>query len=287
MVENTIGQLIQKYSTILKNKNIDNPILEAQLLLANILEVEKLYVMTNYLKEVPKHIIEKFETDVELRCGNMPIQYIIGSQEFMSMQFNVNSSVLIPRPDTEILVEEVIRNYNKDSEYNILELGTGSGCIAISLAKIFDNSIVHAVDISIDALKIAQKNAMLNYVESKIKFYNGNLFEPIGESHNYFDILVSNPPYIPKMIIESLNSNVRDYEPRIALDGGDDGLDFYRIICKESKNYLKKSGMIFLEIGYDQAKNVKELLKINNFDDIYVVKDLSGNDRVVTAKNAN
>jgi release factor glutamine methyltransferase len=199
----------------------------------------------------------------------------------MKLDFYVDKNVLIPRADTEILVEEVINNCNNNAErnYNILDLCAGSGAIGISIAKYVKTSKITEVDISNEALNIAMKNAKLNEV-ANIEFLQSNMFKNINKK---FDIIVSNPPYIKKDVIAKLDYEVQK-EPKLALDGGEDGLKFYRIIIDEADKYLTKNGMIFLEIGYDQKEDVIKLLeKSGKYKDIYSKKDLYNNDRIVVA----
>lgn len=211
----------------------------------------------------------------------MPLQYITHQKEFMKLNFYVDENVLIPRADTEILVEEVINHCkeNHEKSYSILDLCSGSGAIGISLAKYIENSKVLCADISDKALEIAKKNAKSNNVNN-IEFIKTDMFKNIEEK---FDLIVSNPPYIKKDIISKLDIEVQK-EPLIALDGGIDGLDFYRIIIDNSNKYLNKNGKLFLEIGYDQKDEVINLLRRSgNFGEIYSKKDLYGNDRAVGA----
>ena len=211
------------------------------------------------------------------RCGRMPLQYLTGEQEFMGLPFCVNEHVLIPRQDTEVLVEEAIRVIQKEMpEAAVLDLCTGSGCIGISIQSFCSNTQVTAADISEDALKVAQKNAKENQVP--VKFVHSDLFKEISGS---YDMIVSNPPYIPSKVIETLMPEVRDHEPIKALDGKEDGLYFYRIIVKESRQYLKRGGWLIFEIGSDQAEAVKTLLQEAGYENIEVKKDLAGLDRVV------
>lgn len=283
MVEMAIDQLIRQGAQILRENNVDNPVLDSQLILANVLHVDKLYVMTNFNEIVTKGIEKKFINDIVKRSKGMPVQYIVGMQEFMSLNFKVNENVLIPRPDTEILVEEVIKYANKLSSCRILDIGTGSGCISISLAKYIVNAHVYTVDISEKALEIARHNAKQNGVDHKIEFFVGDSFKPFISRNEVFDIIVSNPPYIPTDDIEHLGVNVKDYEPRAALDGGKDGLDFYRRIITHANEFLTENGLVFFEIGYNQADEVIELFKLNSFDDISITKDLAGRNRAVKA----
>lgn len=279
-----ISELLKNGVEILKQNNIETPILDAQLLLAHTLDVDKLYIMTNGDKEVSNKNQERFINELNKRAKGMPLQYITEIQEFMGMKFKVNENVLIPRPDTEILIEEILKNVDLEKKYNILDIGTGSGCISISLAKYLKNSDIYTVDISKEATEVAKHNAKINGVEEKIKFFNGDIFEPFDQNKNFFDIIVSNPPYIPTKVVDTLDTNVKDYEPSIALDGGADGLDFYREIISKSSIFFEDKGAIFLEIGYDQANDVTSLLQTSKFFDINIVNDLAGRNRVVTGK---
>ncbi|MDI9477087.1 MAG: peptide chain release factor N(5)-glutamine methyltransferase [Natronincolaceae bacterium] len=281
----TIGHLLREGMERLKEANIPTPGLDAEVLLYNLLGVERIYLYMYREKEVSKEIQKEFWIGIEKRAKHMPIQYIVNRQEFMGLDFWVEKGVLIPRADTEILVEKIIDIY-KSNYYphtvRIMDIGTGSGAIAVSLAKYIDNCIITAIDICPNALKVAVKNADFHKVKHKIMFYSGNLFEPINKQDEYgtYDFIVSNPPYIPKSEIKTLGSNVKDYEPCLALDGGEDGLDYYKKITPEAKHYLKKGGWLLFEIGYSQGKDVSKILNINGFKNIDILKDLAGLDRV-------
>lgn len=214
------------------------------------------------------------------RCGRMPLQYLTGEQEFMGLPFCVNEHVLIPRQDTEVLVEEAIRVIQKEMpEAAVLDLCTGSGCIGISIQSFCSNTQVTAADISEDALKVAQKNAKENQVP--VKFVHSDLFKEISGS---YDMIVSNPPYIPSKVIETLMPEVRDHEPIKALDGKEDGLYFYLQGYRESVAYLKPGGYLLYEIGHDQGEAVSSYMRENGFDEIEVIRDLAGLDRVVRGR---
>ena len=219
--------------------------------------------------------IDQFFSLIEKRAARIPLQHILGETEFMGLRFKVNENVLIPRQDTETVVEEALKYAKLDA----LDLCTGSGCIAISLAKLGKCHVV-ATDISKEALLIAEANAKLNDV--RVKFIESDMFSKLG--HKKFDLIVSNPPYIPTIAIPLLDPEVKDHDPRIALDGGREGTDFYKIIAKEAKDHLKKGGTLVLEIGYDQGMLVKEMLENSGYTDIYIKKDLAGNDRVIVAR---
>jgi len=209
-----------------------------------------------------------------------PISYITGTREFMGLDFSVNSSTLIPRPDTEILVEAVL-NLTDGKTAKILDIGCGSGCIGISLAYYNKNAHITEIDISENALDTAKENAIKNGVNDRISFINMDILSDFPTEE--FDILVSNPPYIRSNVVPTLEKNVRDFEPLTALDGGDDGLIFYKRIIENEK--IKKNGYIAFEIGYDQGTEVSNLLeKCGKFGEITLLKDLAGNDRVVIAE---
>lgn len=239
----------------------------------------------------------------------MPLQYITNEQEFMKLKFYVDENVLIPQPDTEILVEQIINDY-KEKEVKILDLCTGSGAIAISLAKYIKKSIVTATDISNKALQIAKLNAEKNLCHTRIKFMLSDMFANIENGKNYdnkinntiendenlnkkinnnkdkilFDVIASNPPYIKTDVIKKLDITVQN-EPILALDGGKDGLKFYKIIAENAYKFLNENGRLYLEIGYDQKQEVIGLLeKTNKYENIICIQDLAGNDRVIIAK---
>ncbi len=261
------------------------PLLDAQVLLSNVLQKDRLYIILNGDKILTKDEYNEYNKMIDLRLQGVPVQYIVKKQEFMGLDFMVDKGVLIPRPDTEILVEKVLSHIKKDKEYRIIDIGTGSGAITVSLAKYIEKSYVYSVDISEKAIEIAKTNAEKHGVLSKINFLQGSLFEPIENIgiKGKIDILVSNPPYIPSKDIENLQVEVSKYEPKIALDGGEDGLDFYRKIIYHSRNYLKKGGYIALEVGHDQAQRVKEIMEsYEEYVDIEITKDLAGIDRVVS-----
>lgn len=276
-----IKEVLIKGIKELKLNNIDDSTTKAKILLSHILNKPKEYLFIHEDEEINE---EEFLKGIQLLIDNKPIQYITNNQEFMKMNFYVDENVLIPQPDTEILVEEVI-NLSKDNEkeLNILDLCTGSGCIAISLAKYIENSNITAIDISSKAIQIAKLNAEKNLVHRKMKFIESDMFNNIEESCK-FDYIVSNPPYIKTEVINILSKEVQN-EPKIALDGGEDGLIFYKEIANKAYTYLKLDGYLCLEIGYDQKEEVMNLLEeTGKYKEIYCKKDLSGNDRIVIAK---
>ena len=223
--------------------------------------------------------IRTYRSMITKRASRIPLQQILGSQEFMGLDFFVNEHVLIPRQDTETLVELVLQE-QQSTEKKLLDLCTGSGCIAISLAVKGGYESVTATDLSEEALKMAERNAKAH--QKEIIFRQGDLFSALPQSEaGTFDIITSNPPYIPTAVIATLEPEVREHEPMMALDGTEDGLKFYRQIAKKAGTWLKPGGVIYLEIGYDQGEAVSGLLREAGFDKVRVVKDLPGKDRVV------
>mgnify|MGYP004535159923 FL=1 len=258
----------------LKENNIDEAHSKARRLLAFTLNVPKEYLIINNEKELSKQDFEYYKNYITRLINGEPIQYIIGKQEFMGIEFNVNKDVLIPQPDTEILVEETIKIAKEYNKPKVLDLCTGSGAIAVSIKKYVPEAEVFASDISIKALQLAK----INNIDNNINFIESNLFENIN---NEFDIIVSNPPYIRTEEIKSLSQEVQN-EPLIALDGGQDGLDFYRDIIKQAHNYLKSNGKLCFEIGDEQKDAITQILKSNfNYKNIKYYKDLQGKDRVI------
>lgn len=275
----------------LNNENILESKIKVKMLLSNLIKKSKEYLLIHDDEIIEKEIELKFLEGIERLKKEEPIQYIIEKQEFFGMDFFVNKNVLIPQPDTEILVEEVLNIIQKkiqNKDIKILDLCTGSGAIGISIKKYIDefckknkyqtNLEVVESDISEKALEVAKINAERNKVD--IQFIESDLFEKINDK---FDIIVSNPPYIETHIIESLAKEVQN-EPKLALDGGIDGLKFYRDIIKNALNFLNPEGVLALEIGYDQKEKVIEILKQNDYNEIYSKKDLGNNDRIVIAK---
>ena len=273
----TIKQTLAKGTIILKSNNIDSPKLKARLLLQYVLKKTRQYLIVYDNEEVGKKEQWEYFVNIDKLTKGVPLQHITHTQEFMKMDFYVDENVLIPRPDTEILVEEVINIAKKMDKPKILDLCTGSGAIAISIAKNILNAEVYAIDISERALDIASKNAQR--LEAKVKFIKSDLFKNLKNMK--FDIIVSNPPYIKKEDIQYLSEDVKK-EPQIALDGGYDGLDFYRKISKQAIDYLKFGSFLCFEIGYDQKEEVTEIIeKLEHYKGTYCKKDLCGNDRII------
>ena len=278
----TIKELLNQAVIMLKIENIEAPKNKARMLLQATLKKSREYLMIYDNKEVTSLERDKYIKNVKRLIMGEPLQYITGIQEFMKLNFLVTKDVLIPRPDTEILVEEVIKIAENIPNPVILDLCTGSGAIAVSLAKYIKNVHIYAIDISSKALEIAKKNAELNGVKNNIDFIESNLFDKIKDKK--FDVIVSNPPYIETETIKRLSKDVQN-EPRIALDGGKDGLDFYRKISENGYKFLNRQGYLCLEIGYNQRISVRQILeKKKRYVNIKCIKDLCENDRVITAQ---
>ena len=278
----TISELIKKGMIELKNGNIEEPKLKARLLMQYVLNKSRQYVIVNDREELDNIKEKQYLEEIKILKKGVPIEHITHQKEFMKLSFFVDKNVLIPRQDTEILVEEVINIAKKNNAKKILDLCTGSGAIAVSLAKYLPQAEITAIDISNEALKIAKKNAISNNVENQITFISSDMFTNLNEEK--FDIIVSNPPYIKTNVIKNLDIQVQN-EPFIALDGGKDGFDFYKKIINESYQYLKYNGYLCLEIGFDQKIDVIELIEnTESFTGTYSKKDLFDNDRIIVTR---
>lgn len=312
----TIKEYINHATDILKAAEIDAPAIEAGVILCYILKCDKAYLYAHDDVELNEGQASLLSNILEQRAKNVPVQYLTGETEFMSLPFKVSPDVLIPRQDTEILVEKCIEvigqisrtkrnaaiknesiiyknNMEKHTgadactgsnqrEVRVLDMCTGSGCIAVSIASYCSECMVVACDISQEALEVAKINSKLNLVKNRLEFCCGNLFEALKDNQK-FDLIVSNPPYIETKTITELQKEVRNYEPHLALDGGRDGLDFYRSITALAPAHLFPGGYLAFEIGYNQAESVSELMH-KDFETIEIIKDLGRNDRVVIGR---
>lgn len=256
--------------------------LDAKYLLLEAFEMDLAHFLLREQEQVPSTDgrTREYSDAVLARASRVPLQYLTGKQDFMGLTFHVDERVLIPRQDTETLAELVLRE-NPEKNIRLLDLCTGSGCLAVSLAVLGGYEEVDAGDISPDALEVAEENG--RRLGGNVHFVESDLFSALDPGKAY-DVIVSNPPYIPTEVIEGLEPEVRDYEPRMALDGSGDGLAFYRRLAAESPSHLKPGGRLYLEIGWDQGESVEDLLRENGFEDIEVVRDDAGNCRVVRGK---
>ena len=282
MIKMTIKELMNQGIMMLKNEEIEAPKNKARIIMQHTLKKTREYIIIYDNKQVTNAQRDEYIKNIKRLIIGEPLQYITGMQEFMKLKFLVNKNVLIPQPDTEILVGEAIEILQNIQNPIVLDLCTGSGAIAITIAKYVQNVKVYATDISQDALEIAGQNAKLNGVANNIKFIESDLFEELKDMK--FDVIVSNPPYIPTRDIKKLPKDVQN-EPKIALDGGKDGLDFYRRIAKDGYKYLNRQGYLCLEIGYDQRINVKKIIDDQKrYVQTYSKKDLCQNDRIIVTQ---
>ena len=263
----------------LQAAGIEEAILDARLLLEAVCGTDRNDLLVHGEQPVAPQAEEKYLNWIRQRAEHIPLQQLTGEQDFMGLTFSVNEHVLIPRQDTEILVEEVLKELHDGMR--ILDMCTGSGCILLSLLHYSNDCEGLGVDLSAEALKVAGRNALKVLTPEKAEhahFLQSDLFEKV---EGKFEIIVSNPPYIASAEVEKLMPEVRDHEPRMALDGTEDGLYFYRRIIEEAGRHLVSSGMLFFEIGYDQGQAVSELMRTEGYREVQVVQDYAGLDRVV------
>jgi len=272
-------EIIKIGSKFLKENKIPSFILDSEILLSKTLNKTREEILTNIDQKIDKKKVLLFKKYLQRRSKNEPIAYILGEKEFWSSTFYVNNNTLIPRPETELLVDNLLEFY-RNKNISILDIGTGSGCIIVSLLINLKKSIGFGVDISKDAILIATKNSNKHKLANRIKFSTQS-FEKIFNKK--FDLIVSNPPYIETKDIKNLSDDIKKYEPRMALDGGNDGLDLIRKVIYKSKEILKIKGMLALEIGNEQIKKVSKILVDNNFRIKHVIKDYKNNVRCVLA----
>ncbi|WP_212904354.1 peptide chain release factor N(5)-glutamine methyltransferase [Clostridium polyendosporum] len=279
--EKTIGELLEEGNKRLKESGIDSYVLDCQLLLGKVLKRDKLYIITHREEKIGKYNIEEFYSLVEKREKKMPLKYILQTCEFMGLELYIKEGVLIPRPDTEILVESVLEKIEEEKEVEVCDLCCGSGAIGLSIAYYRKNSKVDLIDIAEDPRIVTCKNISRFSLEERAEFIQSDLLKEVIKMQKRYDIIVSNPPYIRNDVIPTLMEDVREYEPHLALSGGEDGLNFYRRIIEESKLVLKVNGILAFEIGYDQGVDVQNLMLEKGFINVKIIKDLAYLDRVV------
>ena len=273
-------ELLVDASKQLKFNKLNSAKLDAELILSKTLGLSREKILLNLNEKINDKVLEKFNCYLKLRKQNRPIAYILGFKDFWKYKFKVDKNVLIPRPETELIIEQALKNLPKLSTKNILDIGTGSGCIIISIIKERENCKATAIDKSLKALKVAKSNAEMHHLLKKIKFLNIDVDKYFA---NKYDLIVSNPPYIKNSEILSLNKDVKLNEPKLALSGGKSGLNKVFKVIKKSQELLKTNGKLILEIGDKQSKEVKKYLIKNNFNQIKIFKDLSGKKRCVVS----
>ena len=282
-----MGRLLEKSRGYLEDKGVEGARLSVELLLSYALGCERIQLYTSFEQPVPELVLARFRELVKLRAEQVPVGYLTGKAYFYSLEFSINPDVLIPRPETELLVEQVI-NICRTSHFanpGILEIGTGSGCVAIALAKNLAHAEVVATDISGSALAVAKDNAQRHELGERIRFVQGDLFEALSEEGKRpggFDFIVSNPPYISREQIPDLPREVREYEPRVALLAGDEALAVHRRIVDGAEGYLAPQGKLLMELGHEQAQAARGLLEQSSYlSEVRTVRDLQGHERVV------
>ena len=273
----TYREAVDLGTKILTKADIADAVLDAWYLLQMVCKIERSYYYVHGDEDITAEAQKEYEIAVRKRSEHIPLQYIIGEQEFMGLKFKVNFNVLIPRQDTETLVEEAIKVLKPGMR--VLDMCTGSGCVLISIMKNVADIAGTGSDVSKPALLVARENAKQNEVEAD--WIRSDLFDNINEK---YDLIVSNPPYIRTDVITELMPEVRDFEPYDALDGREDGLYFYRKIIEQAQEYLNQEGYLYMEIGFDQGKDVSQMMKEAGFTEVEVILDLAGNDRVVKGK---
>jgi len=290
LIDWTIIKVLSWTESYFKDHSIDSPRLTAEMLLSFCLGIKRLDLYLQHDRPLQKNELSDFRTLIKRRARHEPVAYITGERGFFESDFKVGGGVLIPRPDTETLVEEALKvlrtGPDKPGPKTVLELGTGSGAIVVSLAKAAPDHLYFACDISIAALAVAKNNAK-RIVNNKIKFFSSSWFSSLKENFR-FDLIVSNPPYIPTADIQTLDPEIKKFEPVIALDGGKDGFDSFRSILRKAHHYLVPGGTLLLEMGFDQKPGVMDISsRYPQYESICFIRDLAGHDRVALIKKIN
>ena len=272
-----LEKIIKKASLILKNNNIKSHELDAEIILSNIMGVTKEFIITNNNINISHNIIKKYDKAIDRRTKNEPVAYIVGKKEFWSKDFKVSKSTLVPRPETELLIYKII-NYFKNKSINILDIGTGSGCILLSILQEIKNSRGIGIDISSEAIKVAKFNANKLSLKNRSRF---KVFDLTKFNEGKYDLIVSNPPYIPTKDIKNLSKDITNFEPKEALEGGIDGLDLIKKVIYKSKHLLKNNGLLAIEIGHQQYRTISTILCRNGFREMGVEYDYNRNVRCI------
>jgi release factor glutamine methyltransferase len=279
----TIAEALRDASAMLHENGVADAQLVAQSLLAAALHSDRTYLIINFQQKLTAEQLTVISGLLERRAAGEPLQYITGVQEFFGFEFEVTPSVLIPRPESELIVEEVIRLSRDAAQPKVIDVGTGSGCLAVAIAREIETASVTAIDISADAIEVARRNAKRHAVEDRVHFLQGDLLSPV-ESSVRVDFIVSNPPYVAMSEMDELQREVRDWEPRIALTDSGDGLSFFRRLLAEAPRYLMDGGYLLCEMGHSQSDQVREMVDKSVWDDDHVVADIQGIPRCLVLK---
>ena len=279
-----IESAIQKAYLELKQNNVKSALLDSEILMSKVLKKNRSNVLLNSEKLLSNKDYKNFRELIFNRLRNKPIAYLTGEKSFWKYEFEINDKVLIPRPDTELIIEQVLKIYKNKCNINFLEVGVGSGCIILSILKEKKSFLGKGIDLSKECIKISKKNAIKLRVQNRLKLFKSDID---NFTSGKYDLVISNPPYIKKLDLKNLDKDVVDYEPKLALDGGLDGLSKIRKIVKKSSELIKLNGKLVIEIAHDQKKMVKYILRQNGFFINKVVKDLGGNDRCIISTKIN
>ena len=273
-------EILSAGSKILKLNNIKSYYLDSEILLSSTLKLDRSQLLLNLDKRIENQEKKIFFNFIERRRKNEPIAYITGYKEFWKNKFKVNKNVLIPRPDTETIIEQVLNELDINSSKKILDIGTGSGCIIISIINERKKCLGVGIDISKNAVKLAKYNAKIQHIDNRIKFLNSDIDNFYGDK---YDLIISNPPYIKHHKINGLEKDIKNHEPKVSLDGGIDGYNKIRLIIKKSSTLIKKRGKLFLELGINQTRETLKILNLNGFYKTKVIKDLSSKNRCIVS----
>ena len=278
----TILELIQKTTSYFEKAGVPNSRLDIELLLSHVLGLKRMELYLQFERVLTENELDQLRPLVKRRGLREPLQHIIGSVDFCDVKLQVSPAALIPRPETELLVQAVLDRFSADSSFKFLDMGTGTGAVALAICKVRPHASAIAIDISTEALELAKTHPEKNQILNQIEFRQGNLFEPVKPGEE-FDLIVSNPPYIPTNVISTLQSEVQ-HDPKLALDGGEDGLKIISALIRDSQKYLKPRGRLIFEMGHDQRSSVEKLLQNENFGEIGFVNDLQGYARVALTR---